>query len=105
MLRGTLVYWLLFLIFRFVLRRDVGALGIADVLLLVIVADAAQNAMAGGYDSVTEGARRVGGIVVWTVAMGWLASRFRAFDRFAKPRALQLIRHGRVLRANLGREL
>ena len=24
-LRGTLVYWLLFLIFRFILRRDVGA--------------------------------------------------------------------------------
>ena len=50
-LRGTLVYWLLFLIFRFVLRRDVGAVGIADILLLVIVADAAQNAMSGGYDT------------------------------------------------------
>ena len=49
-LRGTLVYWLLFLIFRFLLRRDVGAVGIADILLLVIVADAAQNAMSGGYD-------------------------------------------------------
>ena len=48
-LRGTLVYWLLFLIFRFVLRRDVGAVGIADILLLVIVADAAQNAMAAAF--------------------------------------------------------
>jgi uncharacterized membrane protein YcaP (DUF421 family) len=34
-LRGSLVYWLLFLIFRFVLRRDVGAVGIADILTLV----------------------------------------------------------------------
>ena len=56
MLRGTLVYWLLFLIFRFLLRRDVGAVGIADILLLVIVADAAQNAMSGGYDTFAEGA-------------------------------------------------
>ena len=56
MLRGTLVYWLLFLIFRFILRRDVGAVGIADILLLVIVADAAQNAMSGGYDTFSEGA-------------------------------------------------
>jgi len=47
-LRGTLVYWLLFLIFRFIMRRDVGAVGIADILLLVIIADASQNAMAGG---------------------------------------------------------
>jgi hypothetical protein len=28
------------------LKRDVGAVGIADILLLVLVADAAQNAMA-----------------------------------------------------------
>ncbi|HEU4778748.1 MAG TPA: hypothetical protein VFS58_02580 [Steroidobacteraceae bacterium] len=42
MLRGTLVYWLLFLIFRF--------------RLLVIVADAAQNAMSGGYGTFAEGA-------------------------------------------------
>ncbi|MEO8062094.1 MAG: hypothetical protein ABI821_05030 [Pseudomonadota bacterium] len=43
MLRGTLVYWLLFLIFRFILRRDVGAVGIADILLLVIVVNAAHR--------------------------------------------------------------
>ena len=49
-IRGTLVYWFLFLIFRFVMRRGTGALGIADLLLLVLLADASQNAMSGGYD-------------------------------------------------------
>ena len=53
--RGTLIYWFLFLIFRFVMRRDIGGVGIADVLLLVIIADAAQNAMAGEYRTITEG--------------------------------------------------
>ncbi len=54
-LRGSAVYWFLFLLFRFVLRRDAGALGIADILLLVLIADASQNAMAGGYDTIAEG--------------------------------------------------
>lgn len=27
MLRGTLMYWLLFIVLRFILRRDVGSLG------------------------------------------------------------------------------
>jgi len=45
--RGTVVYWFLVLTFRFVLRRDAGSVGLADILLLVIIADAAQNAMAG----------------------------------------------------------
>ena len=30
-LRGTAVYWFLFLLFRFVLRRDAGSMGIADI--------------------------------------------------------------------------
>ena len=55
-LRGTAVYWFLFLLFRFVLRRGVGSLAITDILLLVLIADASQNAMAGGYDTVAEGA-------------------------------------------------
>ncbi len=31
--RGTVMYWFLLLIFRFLMRRDVGAVGMADVLL------------------------------------------------------------------------
>jgi hypothetical protein len=53
--RGTVFYWFLFLVFRFVIRRDVGAVGIADILVVVIVADASQNAMAGEYKSIADG--------------------------------------------------
>lgn len=34
-LRGTLMYWFLLAIFRFVLRRDVGNIGISDFKLLL----------------------------------------------------------------------
>lgn len=54
MIRGTLVYWFLFMMFRTVLQRDLGAVGMAD-MLLVLVADAAQNAMAAEYRSVSDG--------------------------------------------------
>ena len=47
MLRGTLMYWFLFIVFRFILRRDVGSLGISDFLFVVILGDAAQNGMIG----------------------------------------------------------
>ena len=33
--RGTCMYWFLFVLFRFVLRRDIGTIGVAGVLLLV----------------------------------------------------------------------
>lgn len=63
-IRGTLVYWFLFLVFRFVVRRDVGSVGIADILVLVIVSDGAQNAMAGEYKSIGEGCTLVIGAVI-----------------------------------------
>jgi uncharacterized membrane protein YcaP (DUF421 family) len=40
-IRGSAIYWFLFLMFRFVLRRDIGSIGITDVLFVVIIADAA----------------------------------------------------------------
>ena len=103
-LRGTLVYWLLFLIFRFLLRRDVGAVGIADILLLVIVADAAQNAMSGGYDTFTEGAVLVLTIVGWNVLLDVLSFHFVAVRRFTTPGRLLLVRQGVAQRRNLRRE-
>jgi uncharacterized membrane protein YcaP (DUF421 family) len=103
-LRGTLVYWLLFLIFRFILRRDVGAVGIADILLLVIVADAAQNAMSGGYDTFAEGAILVLTIVAWNWLLDFLSFRYVLVRRFASPNRLTLIHHGVPQRRNLRRE-
>ena len=102
--RGTLVYWLLFLIFRFLLRRDVGAVGIADILLLVIVADAAQNAMSGGYDTFAEGAILVLTIVGWNWLLDFLSYRFKLVRRFSSPGRLTLIQRGVPLRRNLRRE-
>lgn len=45
LVRGSLMYWFLFLIFRFVLRRNAGSAGITDILFVVLLGDAAQNAM------------------------------------------------------------
>ena len=104
-LRGSAMYWLLFLFFRVVLRRDVGAVGVADVLLVVLIADASQNAMTGGYNSVAEGAVLVATLVAWNWAIDWMAFRFAWAYRLVEPRPLRLIRHGRVVSRNLRAEM
>jgi uncharacterized membrane protein YcaP (DUF421 family) len=103
-LRGTLMYWALFLVFRFILRRDVGAVGIADILLLVLIADAAQNAMAGGYETVTEGLILVGTIVGWNWLLDWASFHSPAIARLVVPPPLVLVRHGRLIERNLRAE-
>ena len=104
MVRGSLTYLFLFLVFRSVLQRDVGAVGVADILLLVIVADASQNAMAGEYRSLSDGIVLVSTILVWNVLFDFLAYRFRPLRRLLQARPLCLIRDGRVQHRNLRRE-
>ena len=104
-LRGSAMYWFLFLIFRLVLRRDVGAVGVADVLLVVLVADASQNAMTGGYTSVAEGAVLVATLIGWNLLLDWMAFRFPWAYRLVEPPPLLLIRGGRVLHKNLRSEM
>jgi uncharacterized membrane protein YcaP (DUF421 family) len=103
-LRGTFVYLLLFFVLR-VLRREAGALGISDLLVVVLIADAAQNAMSSDYKSITEGAVLVGTIVAWDFFLDWLGYRFPAVQRLLRPAPLPLVKDGRVLRRNMRREM
>lgn len=104
LLRASLMYWALFIVFRFVIRRDVGAVGIADILLVVLVADAAQNGLAGEYRSVTEGVIVVGTLVGWNVLLDSLAFRFPAVARLSRPAPLKLVADGVMLRRNMRQE-
>jgi uncharacterized membrane protein YcaP (DUF421 family) len=96
-LRGTLVYLFLFIILR-VLRREAGAISIADLLVVVLIADAAQNAMASEYKSITEGAVLVGTIASWDYFLDWMGYRFPWFHRLLTPAPLPLIKDGRIMK-------
>jgi uncharacterized membrane protein YcaP (DUF421 family) len=103
--RGTAMYWFLFLMFRYVLRRDVGSIAIADVLLLVLIADASQNAMSGGYDSVTDGCILVATIAGWNYALDWASFHSRFVRRLVEPKPLMLVKDGRPQRRAMRREM
>jgi len=102
--RGSAMYLMLFAFFRFVMRRDVGAVGVADLLILVLIADASQNAMAGEYTTISEGAVLVGTLIGWNVLFDWLAFRYKAFAKFVEPAPLPLMKEGKILHRNLRRE-
>lgn len=102
-LRGTAVYLFLFFLLR-MLRREAGHIGISDMVVVVLIADAAQNAMASEYTSLTEGAILVATIAFWDYFLDWLSFRVRAVRRLLRPVPLILIENGRLQRQNLSRE-
>ncbi|HEY3487536.1 MAG TPA: YetF domain-containing protein [Gammaproteobacteria bacterium] len=103
-LRGTIIFFFLFFILR-IMRREAGALNIIDLLLIVLIADAAQNAMGKEYESLTEGVLLVATIAGWDYALDWVAYRFPRFRRILRPAPLPLIKDGKMLRHNMRREM
>jgi uncharacterized membrane protein YcaP (DUF421 family) len=102
-LRGTLVYLLLFAVLR-VFRREAGGLNVADMLVIVLIADASQNAMGSEYRSVTEGAVLVATITAWDYLFDWLAYQYDWFRRVVRAAPLPLIKDGHLQRKNLRQE-
>ena len=104
-LRGSIVYLALFTLLRLVLRREAGTIGMSDLLVVVLIADAAQNAMAGNYNSVPDGILLVATIIFWSFALDWLGYHVSWIGRFVNPPPLPLVRNGQLLRRNMRREL
>lgn len=88
-----------------VFRRQAGTVGMADLLVIVVIADAAQNGMAGDSKSVTEAVLLIGTIVLWDWFFDWLGFRSTFFSRILEPQGLVLVRNGRMMRKNMEKEM
>jgi uncharacterized membrane protein YcaP (DUF421 family) len=104
-IRGSFVYLALFLVLRWLPSRQMGTLGITDLLVVVLFAEAAQNAMASNYTSITEGAILVGTVIFWSYLLNWLGYKLPQFQRLLNPPPLLLVKNGQMIQRHLEREL
>jgi len=104
-LRGSIMYIALFTMLRVILKRQTGTLGMTDLLLITLIADASQNAMAGEYKSLPDGIVLVSTIIFWSYTLDWLSFKFPWFGRLIEPSPLPLIKDGKLLRRNMRQEL
>jgi len=103
-IRGTITYLSLFFLLR-VFRRQTGSLGPADLLVLLLVADASQNAMANNYESVTDGIWLVSVIVGWEYILNYLSFHYPVIGRLMERSPLLLVENGRMIDKHLEKEL
>ncbi|HKO56524.1 MAG TPA: YetF domain-containing protein [Thermoanaerobaculia bacterium] len=100
--RGSIIYLVLFFVLvKF--RRPAGGLGVGDLLLLVLIADAAQNAMSADYKSVPDGLILIGTLLFWNLFIDWLAVRWKWLDAKLHPKPLPLARDGEMIEENMRR--
>lgn len=103
--RGSIMYLALFILLRVILKRQSGTLGITDLLLITLLADASQNGMAGDYKSISNGIVLVATIIFWDFALDWLSYKSPGFQRLIEAPPLLLVKNGQLLRRNMRKEL
>ena len=103
--RGSVMYLFLLAGLRILVRRHIGSLGLGDMLLMVLIADAAQNGMAGEYKTVGDGMVLCATLIGWSYLFDWLSFRSPWFARLLEPPALSVVHNGRIIRRHLKAEL
>jgi uncharacterized membrane protein YcaP (DUF421 family) len=103
--RGSLMYLGLFIILRIMARRQAGHFGPADLLVIVLIADAAQNGLGKDYGSVTEGLTLVLTIVAWEYLLDWLSWRFPRTRPYLSPPIPQNLRKEMITEDELKAQL
>ncbi|WP_221449969.1 DUF421 domain-containing protein [Micromonospora polyrhachis] len=103
--RGSIMYLAIFFLLRVLLKRESGTTGVTDLLVIVLIADAAQNGMANDYTSIADGIVLVVVIIGWAYLLDLLAYHWPPAARLIRPGSLILVRDGRMLHRNMRREL
>jgi len=103
-LRALIVYVFLMVLLRITGRRQVGQLSPFDLVLLLVLSNALQNAMNAGDNSITGGIILSLTLVGANWIVGWVAWRSKGFSRVIEGRPEVLIHNGVVYRDIMERE-
>lgn len=105
LIRGTVTYVVLFALLRVVGQREAGGLGMSDLLVVVLIADAASAGLRGDSESIGDGLILVATILFWSVAVDLIAYRWPKLTNAIKGRPRPLIKDGELNRHAMRREL
>ncbi len=102
--RTAAVYIVILVGLRLLGKRHVAQLSLVDLVLILLISNAVQNAMVGPDTSLSGGIMAAVTLMALSALLTWLLYRFRPVERFFDPNPHLLIHNGRVVQKNLDAE-
>ena len=96
-LRTSVVYLALLVGLRLTGTRQLGQMSTFDLVLLLIIANAVQNAMVGPDTSLAGGLVAAGVLITWHRMIDWWRFRSRGISKLLTGEGIMLIHAGRIL--------
>jgi len=101
--RGTILYLAIVALMRILPRRTAGELATMDIILLVLIADAASHAL-GDYTTIADAIVVIGTIVAWDYLLNVFSFHVPLVEQLVSAPPIQVVRDGELLRRNMRRE-
>jgi uncharacterized membrane protein YcaP (DUF421 family) len=101
--RAVVVYSALLLLLRFTGKRQIGQLAPFDLVLLLMLSNAVQNALNGGDTSVAGGLLSAGTLVALNSLVAVVTSRSKKAEALIEGHPLVLIHNGKLYNAMMDR--
>jgi uncharacterized membrane protein YcaP (DUF421 family) len=95
-LRGIVVFGFVLIFLRLSGKRQIGQMTPFDLVLLLLISNAVQNAMNGGDNSITAGGILAITLIACDLFMGWLTRRSRRLETLIEGQAELLVHNGKV---------
>ena len=102
-LRTSIVYLALLVGLRLTGTRQLGQMSTFDLVLLLIISNAVQNAMVGPDTSLAGGLVAAGVLIAWHRAIQWWRVRNRGLAKLLAGEGIMLIHNGEILLEHLAR--
>jgi uncharacterized membrane protein YcaP (DUF421 family) len=103
-LRTAAVYLVVLLGLRLTGKREIGQMTVFDLVLLLLIANAVQNAMVGSDTSLLGGLIAAGALLVLNAGVSRLRLRSKRLRRLIEGSPTLLVLHGKVIESHLRRE-
>ncbi len=103
-LRALIIYAFLLVLLRFTGKRQVGQLSPFDLVLLLVLSNAVQNAMNGGDNSVLAGVILASVLVLLNYLVGLATYRSKPLEALVEGRPELLIHNGKLFTEIMERE-
>jgi len=103
--RSGAVYLFMIVAFRVFGKRELSQLSIGDLVLIVLISNAVQNAMVGDNTSLLGGLTAATVLFALNLLLGYLMFRYKKIRNLVQSEPVTLIYNGKVLKQNLDKVL
>jgi len=104
-IRGAVVFVAVLFLLRLSGKRQVGQLGIAQLVALLLISNAVQNSMNGGDNSITAGLILAVVLIALSYLVEVITYRSKTIEKIIQGRPTLLIHQGKIITDHLRREL